>query len=145
MDRGMAYADCALDAWASWAKRNLLYPWPIRTLLGRLIDEGAGACVRAAKEDQMPEGIAAVDRAVCAAPQTVKTVLLVYYLEYADFDQKAKWLGLSRQGMKMRLENSQRWIYLHLSSQVEGPIAATKFGGHGSISSNPMPRRALSK
>lgn len=115
MDADIAYADCALDAWASWVKGGMA-AWPAATLLGRIIEQGANGAAQSGRTiDTMPDAILATDRAVAHLDPLLKSTLKVYYLVYLDSDMKAKQLGVSRATFWRRVSRGQKAVYHFLA------------------------------
>lgn len=111
MDADIAYADCALDAWASWV-RELLRGYPAATLLGRIIDQGvSGAAQSGHVLNGMPEQVLATDKAVAHLDVIEKHVVMVYYLTYADSEVKAEECGCSQRTFFRRVARAQKSVY----------------------------------
>lgn len=111
MDTDVAYADCALDAWASWV-RGGSHAWPTATLLDRIIQQGiSGAAQHSRDLENMPEEVLTTDRAVAHLHPFEKRVVFVYYLTYADSEVKAKECGCSRRTFFRRIIRAQKSVY----------------------------------
>jgi predicted DNA-binding protein (UPF0251 family) len=134
MDADVAYADCRLDAWASWVRGEFGGAWPTITQLGRFIEQGAlGASQAGAPLSGMPEHILEVDAAVARLEELLRTVLLVYYLTYADSEVKADQCGCSRATFWRRVTRGQKVIagillrgetpYDNQAAEVELPLS----------------------
>src|SRR5687767_37838 len=118
MDSDIAYADCALDAWASWV-REILSGYPAATLLGRIIEQGvSGAAQPGNQLDGMPDEVLATDRAVGRLDVIEKEVVMVYYLTYADSDIKARECGCSRATFFRRIARAQKNVYELLQGET---------------------------
>jgi hypothetical protein len=64
--------------------------------------------------DEMPPAIAEVDHLICRAPPECKIVLIVYYAQSGQLQEKAQRLGLSRWQFRRRLERGEGFIALNL-------------------------------
>lgn len=119
MDAGVAYADCRLDAWASWVKGGMP-SLPGTTLLGRIIEQGANGAAQVGQSvDGMPDDILATDRAVAKLDVFERRVIKVYYLTYADSEIKAAQCGCSRATFWRRLPRAQKRIYEYLHDETQ--------------------------
>lgn len=97
MSAEMKLVHLRLEAWGRWA-HDRLQPWPARTTLGRLIDEGPGAGHAPQRESaEIPEPIAETDRAVAHLGDIDRRVVRAYYAEWAPVEQLAR-----RQRMTLR-------------------------------------------
>ncbi len=96
----ISWLDKALYHWAKYAKADLQPLGYGRNPLVRiLMIEGHG-------QDDMPDHLLALDRAIGRLPDELKRVLYVRYLydyRYATGQQKAKALGLSIDSYKRRV------------------------------------------
>lgn len=111
MDADVAYADCRLDAWASWVRGEFGGAWPTITQLGRLMEQGAfGASQPGAPLTGLPDHIVEVDSAVARLEELLRLVIMVYYLTYADSEVKAEQCGCSRATFWRRVTRGQKTI-----------------------------------
>ena len=118
MDADVAYADCRLDAWASWVKGGMA-SWPSLTLLGRIIEQGAnGAAQVGSSVLGMPDEVLVTDKAVARLDGILRPVVFVYYLTYADSAEKAKRLGVSRATFWRRVERAQKQVGRYLAGET---------------------------
>ena len=116
----VAYADQRLDAWASWVRGNQA-SWPPRTLLARIIEEGAAGAAHGSSVESMPEVVAQTDRAVARIDQELRRVIKVYYLVHAPSEIKAARCHVSRATFWRRVERGQLAIYNQLQGETEIP------------------------
>lgn len=114
----IAYADSALDAWASWVRGNE-GAWPPRTLLGRIIEEGISGAAHTREIALMPIQIVRTDRAVAKLEHPLRKVIKVYYLTHAASEVKAAACRVSRATFWRRVERGQLAVYLHLCGETE--------------------------
>lgn len=118
MDADIAYADCRLDAWASWVKGGMS-AWPSMTMLGRVIEQGlSGAAQAGVPLVGMPDEVLATDRAVARLDVYERKVVIVYYLTYADSEIKAARCGVSRATFWRRVTRAQKRIYEYLHDET---------------------------
>src|SRR5688572_23340017 len=117
MDPSIAYADERLDAWASWVKGRL-NAWPVRTLLGRIIEQGVSGAAQGTGSDFMPDSILETDRAVAQLDALERRVIVEYYLSYASSEIKAARCGISRATFWRRLQRGQMSIFRHLKGET---------------------------
>jgi DNA-directed RNA polymerase specialized sigma24 family protein len=117
MNPKIAYADERLDAWASWVKGRA-NAWPLRTLLGRIIEQGASGAAQETGGAYMPDSILETDRAVAHLDALERRVLTEYYLTYATTEMKARRCGVSRATFWRRLERAQMSIFRTLQGET---------------------------
>lgn len=118
MDADIVYADCRLDAWASWVKGGMA-SWPSLTLLGRIIEQGAnGAAQTGRSVEGMPDDILLTDRAVARLDLILRRTVKIYYLTYADSELKAKQCGCSKATFWRRVSRAQKAVYRHLQGET---------------------------
>lgn len=122
----MAYANDALDAWASWV-RSHQGAWPARTLLARIMKEGAWGAAHGASMETMPEPVLLTDRAVARIPVDLRHVVKVYYLTYAASEMKAARCKCSRATFWRKVERAQIAVYRELSNLADRETPAYKF------------------
>jgi predicted DNA-binding protein (UPF0251 family) len=119
MDADVAYADSALDAWASWV-RDWLEAWPSISIIGKLIEQGANGASQCGRAiETMPEHILETDRVICRLDPFEKRVIFVYYLTYADSEVKAAQCGCSRTTFWRRVTRAQKNVYRLLQVKQE--------------------------
>ena len=116
MKAKVAYADQRLAAWATWVRGNET-AWPPRTLLARIIEEGAGAAHGGAVQT-MPEVIGETDRAVAKIPRDLRLVIKVYYLTHAASEVKAARCRISRATFWRRVERGQIAVFDQLDRET---------------------------
>jgi len=116
MKAKVAYADQCLGAWASWVRGNQT-AWPARTLLARIIEEGAGASHNSYVET-MPEMVGQTDRAVARIPGELRIVIKVYYLTHASSEIKAARCHISRATFWRRVERGQIAVFDQLDRET---------------------------
>jgi len=109
----VCYADQRLAAWASWV-RSKLAAWPSRTLLGRIIEEGASGAAQGRPLETLPDIVLQTDRAVARIEPCLSQVLRVYYLVHASSEVKAEACHCSRATFWRRVERGQIAVYIHL-------------------------------
>jgi hypothetical protein len=114
----VAYADGRLDAWASWVRGNQ-GAWPPRTLLGRIIEEGASGASQGSGTESMPQAVADTDRAVARLDFELRKVTKVYYLTHASSEIKAVACRCSRATFWRRVERAQVQVYILLCGETE--------------------------
>lgn len=117
MDADVAYADCRLDAWASWV-RGGANAWPTRTLLARIIEQGVSGAAQSCAFDRMPAQVLLTDRAVAHLDTELKQTVLVYYLMYASSEIKAAHLGVSRATFWRRVTRGQKAVAQALAGET---------------------------
>lgn len=78
MDARTLFIHTRLEQWAKWSKENL-GAWPVRTIIGRLIDEGPGSHHVGRPPVSMPEPVAQTDAAVAKLGEIDQRVIKVYY------------------------------------------------------------------
>lgn len=113
----IAYADERLDAWASWVKGRV-GAWPVRTLLGRIIEQGISGAAQETGGAFMPDAMLETDRAVAHLHVLERRVIVEYYLTYASSEIKAARCGISRATFWRRLERGQMSIFRTLKSET---------------------------
>lgn len=105
-----------LEAWGAWAKDAELRAWPVRTLLGRMIDHQAIGAAQSRPPISMPDEVAKTDAAVCRLNPIDKKAVQLYYLKWQPIEGHAR-------AMHMRVRQYQnvlrraRWrlaLYLNL-------------------------------
>lgn len=104
-----------LEAWGRWS-RDKLAPWPTRTVLGRMMDEGPGAS-HETTGGEIPEAVQQTDRAVAHLGEVDRRVIRVYYTEWAPLEVMARRLKMRPRQFQAVL-NRARW-------RVSGYLAAT--------------------
>jgi hypothetical protein len=109
----VAYADARLDAWASWV-RGSQNSWPPRTLLARIIDEGASGASQGTPVDNMPLQILQTDRAVARIEDRLRRTVKVYYLTHSSSEIKAAALHVSRATFWRLVERAQVAVQVQL-------------------------------
>jgi DNA-directed RNA polymerase specialized sigma24 family protein len=117
MDADVAYADGRLDAWSSWVKGRR-GAWPVRTLLGRIIEQGVSGAAQETGGAFMPDSILETDRAVAHLDRLERRVICEYYLTYASSEIKAARCGISRATFWRRLQRGQMSIFRYLKSET---------------------------
>jgi hypothetical protein len=124
---GRGGADPALDGChrqhahvsAAWVKRRLAFwgRWA-RTGMPGLPTMCATEKARSGRggipDDAMPTDIAEIDHLVCKAPLHVKIVLIVYYAQTGQVQEKANRLGLSRWQFRRRLDQGESFVAMNL-------------------------------
>ena len=120
MKPSVAYADARLDAWASWV-RSSQSAWPSRTLLARIIEEGASGASQGAPISNMPYSVLETDRAVAQIEARLRKTLKVYYLTHASSEIKAASLHVSRATFWRLVERGQQSVYNHLNGETQTP------------------------
>ena len=105
-----------LEAWGRWS-RDKLAPWPERTVLGRLIEEGPSAGEAGRGVTELPEPIAETDRAVAHLGEIDRKVIRIYYTEWQPAEYLARRCGMERRRFDSVL-NRARW-------RIAGYLAAT--------------------
>lgn len=114
MSPDVLYVHMRLEAWGRWAKDKLT-PWPVRTMLGRVIDEGPAASHSTAGVGEIPEAVGATDRAVAHLGDVDRRVIRVYYTEWAPIELMARRVKMRPRQFQAVL-NRARWRisgYLH--------------------------------
>lgn len=124
MKTKIAYADQRLSAWATWVRGNQT-AWPVRTLLARIIDEGAGAA-HGCSIQTMPEVIGETDRAVARIDRDLCLVIKVYYLTHASSEVKAARCRVSRATFWRRVERGQVAVYDYLDRETIAPYSQAR-------------------
>jgi predicted DNA-binding protein (UPF0251 family) len=117
VDADVAYADCRLDAWASWV-RGGAHAWPTRTLLARIIEQGVAGAAQRCAFDRMPAQVLQTDRAVARLECDLKETVFIYYLMYASSEVKAAHLGVSRATFWRRVTRAQKAVYQGLAGET---------------------------
>jgi hypothetical protein len=118
----IAYADSRLDAWASWV-RSSQNAWPPRTLLARIIEEGASGASQGTPNSNMPHHVLQTDRAVAQIEDRLRRTVKVYYLTHASSEIKAAALHVSRATFWRLVERGQQAVYIHLNGETEKPYS----------------------
>jgi predicted DNA-binding protein (UPF0251 family) len=118
MDADVAYADCRLDAWASWV-RGGTNAWPARTLLARIIEQGVSGAAQGCAVDRMPVQVLQTDRIVARLQIDLKQTILIYYLTHASSEVKAAHLGVSRATFWRRVTRAQKAVYQGLDGETQ--------------------------
>ena len=80
MDPDTRRVHLRLEEWGRWARDAEMRPWPRRTLLGRVIDQGpSGAGETGRPPIAMPDAIAVVDAAIAKLGAIDRGVVQTYY------------------------------------------------------------------
>ncbi len=108
----MEYVEACLSQWAEWnrdGRINLGYPR--RTLIHRMMKEGAGAGHAAvAPAEEMPEAVFRVEQAIRALPDLERQAIKLKYLHiYLTDNMRAKKLHKSRAQFFIILDRA-RWF-----------------------------------
>ncbi len=122
MRHEVAYADQCLSAWASWVRSNQS-AWPRRTLLGKIMDEGASGASQGMPIDNMPYQILQTDRAVAKLPDRLRKTIKVYYLTHASSEVKAAALHVTRHIFLGMVASAQSAVFYRLNSFQETPYS----------------------
>ncbi len=117
MDADIAYADCRLDAWASWV-RGGVSAWPTGTLLARIIEQGVSGAAQGSGFERMPVTVLQTDRAVARLDYDLSRTIKVYYLMYASSEVKAAYLGISRPTFWRWVARAQKAVYKALAGET---------------------------
>ena len=85
MAEALKPADAALDVWGRWSRGDVgSVGWPARTVLGRVMEEGANGAAQTGKTFvgiAMPESVAFVEGVVSSMEPEEQTVLRVHYVD----------------------------------------------------------------
>lgn len=109
-----------IDAWVGQS-RHLLYGkggWPLRTVLARVIDDGAGASHSAPNQRTFEvyhrDGLT-IRRAMEGMPLLQRQVFVAHYLAHGNASEKAKILGLSKSRYWAILDTA----YYYLAGRID--------------------------
>lgn len=90
MDPETRLVHARLESWGAWAKDSEVRAWPAVTLLGRIIEQGAGAGQSGKPPINMPADIAATDAAVCRLGDIDKRAIKLYYVKWQPVENLAR-------------------------------------------------------
>lgn len=94
--------------------------WPLRTVLARVMEEGAGASHSAPNqrvfEVYVNDGLA-IRRAMDGMPILQRQVFAAHYLADGNATEKSQALGMSRARYWQVLDNAYFWIAGHMRSE----------------------------
>lgn len=98
-----------LEEWGKWARDAEIRPWPRRTLLGRVMDQGpSGAGESGRPPISMPNAIALVDAAVSRLGDIDRRVVQTYYLRWEPPEVMARRVGMRLRQFQSVLRRA-RW------------------------------------
>lgn len=108
MDPETKLVHARLEQWARWARDHALQPFPVRTVLGRVIEEGPAAGSPSGGAPEWPAEVAEVERAVLALGDIDRSVIRQYYLEWGPPEAHARACHMSVRRFRSALRRA-RW------------------------------------
>lgn len=94
MDPDTKRVHVRLEEWGKWARDTEVRPWPRRTLLGRIMDQGASGAGQSQAPISIPNTVAAVDAAVARLGAIDRSVVQTYYLRWEPPEVMARRLSM---------------------------------------------------
>jgi hypothetical protein len=116
MDPQMSAVHARLEEWGRWCHEHS-NPWPHRTALGRIIDQGfTGAAQSGPGHTELPEAVALTDAAVARLCQIDQTAIKTYYMRTEPIECCARRLRMGKRQLQNLLRRA-RWrlaVYMGL-------------------------------